>query len=98
MFPRSWANNEHILKPIVSARRQLHESMDPFARLLMSHDSADLQKVVDKGDIVAKCSKFSLELDPVVQTLQSETKQLTSMHASRSSASGSRSAKRARTS
>ena len=94
---RSWANNDPMLAPLRCAKEQLSESMNPFARLVMSHDASDLQKVIDKCDIVGKCSKFSLDLDPIVSRLQAECKQLCAMHASRAGCnSGSRPAKRKR--
>lgn len=79
----SWACNESMLKGVLDSQARLSGVMDSFARQFIALELADMKRELELPDLLAKCNKFSLNLDACIDSLQQEVQMLIKMQRAR---------------
>lgn len=79
----SWANNSHILTAIINASEFLAGRLDSSAREILSRDIVEMKKTTAMHELGNRCAKFSMDLDPGVDTLTREHARLLRQYAAR---------------
>ena len=88
-----WANNDIMIGPVVAAQRALDDQLTATDRMFLAVDAADLKK--ENPEVMMEmCSRFSLNIGPLVKNLEDETATLIRMHAVRASPSAASSKKK----
>ena len=78
-----WAQSEKQLHGLTAAQAAVSAVMDSFAMQFVSRDLQQLKRTMSSDVLQQHLSKFSLQLNPVLETLQKEASVLVRMQQAR---------------
>jgi hypothetical protein len=81
----AWANNDHMLTGIITARNSLNKIVDDdsFLKLALAMDFPEVKKMTEGGEYDKGVKSFATKLDYAVVALSKQTKLLISQHQAR---------------